>query len=239
MANNVVFKTELLKGATGDRGEAGVAESVPTDGVILTTSETVPQGYEEIDVGDIFTELEAEIEERAKEDIVTDAYDATHTYNSGDYAIYNDTLYKCNTDNTTGAFNGNYWDAVTVMGEIADAQDDITTLNSTLTYLQQQTDVTSAFIVGSVGGYSKVYRTNKNISGIIILTGVTIGDYKQLDSSLIPKADRAVFSCYNFATGAPITNLTAWILSTGILTFYGTAPASTTQVAIPINYMTV
>lgn len=174
MANNVVFKTELLKGATGDRGEAGVAESVPTDGVILTTSETVPQGYEEIDVGDIFTELEAEIEERAKEDIVTDAYDATHTYNSGDYAIYNDTLYKCNTDNTTGAFNGNYWDAVTVMGEIADAQDDITTLNSTLTTKADATaldglNTLNAVLLSTSGTYSDtaLYTALKNNQNII------------------------------------------------------------------------
>lgn len=163
MANNVVFKTELLKGATGDRGEAGVAESVPTDGVILTTSETVPQGYEEIDVGDIFTELEAEIEERAKEDIVTDAYDATHTYNSGDYAIYNDTLYKCNTDNTTGAFNGNYWDAVTVMGEIADAQDDITTLNSTLAQLVKHTAIS-----GTTDNSGRLYTDFSTVNRAIV-----------------------------------------------------------------------
>lgn len=179
MANNVVFKTELLKGATGDRGEAGVAESVPTDGVILTTSETVPQGYEEIDVGDIFTELEAEIEERAKEDIVTDAYDATHTYNSGDYAIYNDTLYKCNTDNTTGAFNGNYWDAVTVMGEIADAQDDITTLNSTLAQLHK------------IVNYNYNYSIAANDS--LAVTGTNLG--------ISTPSGYTVFALLMFATG--------------------------------------
>lgn len=50
--------------------------------------------------------------------VITDAYDLTSTYNTGDFCIYNDTLYKCNTDNTTGTWDAQYWDATSVADEI-------------------------------------------------------------------------------------------------------------------------
>lgn len=56
----IIFKTDLIKGAKGDRGEAGTAEAVPTDGVIAYNGNTVPEGYEEIPesdvVGDVINE---------------------------------------------------------------------------------------------------------------------------------------------------------------------------------------
>lgn len=50
--------------------------------------------------------------------VITDAYDSTATYNTGDFCIYNDTFYKCNTDNTTGTWDAQYWDATSVADEI-------------------------------------------------------------------------------------------------------------------------
>ena len=56
----IIFKTDLIKGAKGDRGEAGTAEAVPADGVIAYNGNTVPEGYEEIPefdvVGDVINE---------------------------------------------------------------------------------------------------------------------------------------------------------------------------------------
>lgn len=48
------------------------------------------------------------------ENIIDDAYDSTHTYNTGNTCIYNNVLYKCNTDGTTGAWDSTKWDATTV-----------------------------------------------------------------------------------------------------------------------------
>lgn len=171
----IIFKTELIKGAKGDRGEAGQADSIPTDGVIAFQGETVPDGYEETDPGDVFDEVYEDInavkdmiadeydttttynagdfcthenglykctattigpwngsewvltsasdETKATQDMISDAYDSTHTYNVGDYCIYEDALYKCNTASTTGTWDSSKWDAVTVAGELEELMD--------------------------------------------------------------------------------------------------------------------
>lgn len=57
------------------------------------------------------------------EDIIGDAYDENNTYNTGDYCINSDVLYKCNDDNVTGAWDATKWDATTVADELALKQD--------------------------------------------------------------------------------------------------------------------
>jgi hypothetical protein len=57
MANNVLFKTTLLKGPQGDRGDIGEADAVPVDGVIAYDGEDVPEGYEETDEPPVLEEL--------------------------------------------------------------------------------------------------------------------------------------------------------------------------------------
>ena len=70
------------------------------------------------------------------EDIIGDAYDENNTYNTGDYSINNDVLYKCNDDNVTGAWDATKWDATTVADELALKQNvtdaNLTTLDQTI-----------------------------------------------------------------------------------------------------------
>lgn len=47
MATDIIFKTELKKGTTGKKGDAGVNFEVPTGGIIAYDGETIPEGYEE------------------------------------------------------------------------------------------------------------------------------------------------------------------------------------------------
>ena len=45
---------------------------------------------------------------------ISDVYNPNTTYNTGDLCIYNNVLYKCKTNNVTGAWDGTKWDRTTV-----------------------------------------------------------------------------------------------------------------------------
>lgn len=53
-----------------------------------------------------------------KSEQLADDYNASETYNTGDYVRRENYLYKCNTDNTTGTWDNTKWDRVKVMDEI-------------------------------------------------------------------------------------------------------------------------
>ena len=66
-------------------------------------------------------------------DNIDDAYDDTATYAVGDYAIYNNTLYKCITAVTSAEpFDSSKWSSVSVMDEIGQNASAISALNSSL-----------------------------------------------------------------------------------------------------------
>ena len=53
-------------------------------------------------------------------DIIADEYDSSSAYSIGDYCVYNDLLYKCNTAIGSGgeAWNSAHWTQTNVVGEI-------------------------------------------------------------------------------------------------------------------------
>lgn len=67
------------------------------------------------DVQEAIDELEGNIEDVSEglDDAVESlapAYDSTEAYNEGDIVSYENKLYECNTDNTTGSWDSQYWD---------------------------------------------------------------------------------------------------------------------------------
>ena len=64
--------------------------------------------------------------------LVSDAYNPNNTYNTGNYCIHSNTLYKCIADNVTGSWDSTKWDNTTC-GE------EFTSLNSDLSNKQDKT----------------------------------------------------------------------------------------------------
>lgn len=60
-----------------------------------------------------------------KSEQLADDYNASETYNTGDYVRRENYLYKCNTDNTTGTWDSTKWDRVKVMESVETAEDGV------------------------------------------------------------------------------------------------------------------
>lgn len=74
--------------------------------------------------------------------IGVDLYDSSVIYNEGDYCIYNNTLYKCNTNNTTGTWNAQYWDITSIADELANLH---TTDDGEIAWLQQLSNMLEGY----------------------------------------------------------------------------------------------
>ena len=111
-----------------------------TDNNVTTTkSVTVEQIGDTIAGTQVHSDLKTDnqtiiggINELAKDKNVADEYDDTHTYNAGDVTIYGNTLYICNTNNTTGDFDPSKWTATTIDNVIGSLSSLTTTDKSSL-----------------------------------------------------------------------------------------------------------
>ena len=63
---------------------------------------------------------ETNMNKSVQEDMITDAYSSSSTYEVGDYCIYENTLYKCTTAiSTAEAWNSAHWTATTIATELS------------------------------------------------------------------------------------------------------------------------
>ena len=44
--NNLIFKTDLIKGTKGDKGEDGISYEIPTGAIIAYDGDSAPEGFE-------------------------------------------------------------------------------------------------------------------------------------------------------------------------------------------------
>lgn len=99
------------------------------NGQVIYTSDTGNQ-YSDISSSRKRNVFGDEIE--SVKDMISDAYDSTLTYVVGDYCIYNNVLYKCNTAIATPeAFTPAKWDATTATEELRELTDAVENVATT------------------------------------------------------------------------------------------------------------
>lgn len=125
LTNNQIFLKKIAEntGSDYDTGDVSEINPLTIDQIFLKEIAANTAGQS----GDI-TELKGKVADNtsaieATQDIITDAYDSTHTYNVGDYCIYENALYKCNSASITGSWDSSKWDAVTVAKELGELTD--------------------------------------------------------------------------------------------------------------------
>ena len=106
-AEDPVILLTIPRGDVGDIGNLTINGKAPdgSGAVTLTAGDLGAASAEEVS--------------QLKDDI-GDAWASSRTYVVGDYCISGNQLYKCKTDHTAGSsFNADYWDAVSLSGEIS------------------------------------------------------------------------------------------------------------------------
>ncbi len=74
-----------------------------TDGKISAATQSIQIAESQV------TDLETDLNSKADLADIAAEYDSSKTYDIGDAIIYNQDVYSCNTDNTTGAFEASKW----------------------------------------------------------------------------------------------------------------------------------
>lgn len=132
--------------------------------------------------GNLFT-----ANERA--DQMADDYNASETYNTGDYVRRENYLYKCNTDNTTGTWDDTKWDRVKVMDEITQGGgggsstlaglNDVNISSPTDGQALVYDNATQKWVNGAGGGGSSTFAGLNDVN----VQGVSNGDIARYNST--------------------------------------------------------
>jgi len=95
--------------------ELETTTTINNDDIFVISQSPGFDNSKQITKENIFADTETEI----KNSLGTDEYNSTFTYDIGDYCIYDNTLYKCNTTiSTAEAFNSNHWEQISILNEI-------------------------------------------------------------------------------------------------------------------------
>ena len=177
---DVIFKTLLLKGAKGDRGETGQATSVPQNGVIGFTGGTIPDGYEEVSQPSTWIKKVAEVPLTTIAKVIDSLTNTTNAHtNAPSIAAVNEGL-----DDVKDLIN-NYWETVYPVGAIymsASNANPATLFGGTWEQIQERFLLAagSTHEAGTTGGsWSKTLTCSGNTGGHS-LTAEEIGEHSHV-----------------------------------------------------------
>lgn len=150
----------------------------------------------------VLTDNILDIEEtKASQDMISDAYDPTHTYNAGDYCIYENTFYRCTTDSTRGPWDSSKWNAVTVAGDLRSLFEAAVKVVEIII----PPNGNAIYDIPAIIGYPYFILIGANNPGVWSWCGVAI--YSQFGSFFIAEIHKGTdISVEGAATGIKITN---------------------------------
>ena len=185
------------------------------------------------------------IKETAKGKNVADEYDDTQTYDKGDVVIYKNTLYICNTNNTTGAWDASKWTATTIDNIIGDLSQLTTTDKYSLVGAVNEVNAkaTSKELTLSVEqgvnfAYSSVSYNDKlvTITAEVRFTGGANSWTNLATISKPPKVVQLSTPAVNSANGSLMGILQ--VQSSGNIRIYPTTAQNNGACAFSISYLT-
>ena len=179
------------------------------------------------------------------ESVVADEYDSTKTYNIADYCMHSSKLYKCNTANTTGAWDSAKWDETCVGDELTLKTAVIVAprVDQTATYTYNGTEQTLAFEY--INSNNTIVTGNKHTDAGTYTCTVSLKNPNDLWSDTMDNVDKTFTWTINkvtssitlspttfyFDNGTPQT-LTATVIGQPlVLSGYDTSLITVTQVS--------
>lgn len=133
-------------------------------------------------------------------DDFAEEYSTSETYNIGDYCIHNSDLYKCNTNNTTGTWNSNVWDRVSVTDELVNHKNTLNLLETEAETVENSIAVVVDGDMPSAGATAGQYILLKNstIAGrsdglYTVASGKTVSQGTAIDGTYLN--ENAPISC--------------------------------------------
>lgn len=149
------------------------------------------------------------------EDIIAPEYNPSETYNIADYCMYNGKMYKCNTANTTGAWDSAKWDETCVGDELTLKTTVIVAprVDQTATYTYNGTEQTLAFEY--INSNNTIVTGNKHTDAGTYTCTVSLKNPNDLWSDTMDNVDKTFTWTINKVTSSITLSPTTFYFSNG------------------------
>ena len=147
--------------------------------------------------------------------VIAEDYNSTQTYNIADYCMYNGKMYKCNTANTTGAWDSAKWDETCVGDELTLKTAVIVAprVDQTATYTYNGTEQTLAFEY--INSNNTIVTGNKHTDAGTYTCTVSLKNPNDLWSDTMDNVDKTFTWTINKVTSSITLSPTTFYFDNG------------------------